>query len=389
MIRRKTKERQNWRGRAEEFGFNFCTMYGKPYWDESVYYQFSSKQIEDDIEDPTEELHQMCIEVVGDVVADDKLMARFQIPESQWDLTRRSWLKGERSLYSRLDLAYDGKSHAKMLENNADTPTSVYESAFWQLLWLEDKITNGDVDSKSDQFNSLQEKLIDRFEVLCQPRNKNETLYFSCCKDSIEDKGTVQYLMDCADESDITTKFIYIEDIGHGVGDGFVDLDDQSITWMFKLYPWEFMFREEYSSLLLTSGMTWLEPPWKSLLSNKALMPLLWERFSNHPNLLPSYFEDNINSTILTSNYVKKPIFSREGSNVSVYKKNVEVASSGGVYGEEGFIYQTYHPLPVFGKNHTLIGSWLVDDKAAGISIREDFNMITQDLARCVPHIIL
>jgi glutathionylspermidine synthase len=43
----------------------------------------------------------------------------------------------------------------------------------------------------------------------------------------------------------------------------------------------------------------------------------------------------------------------------------------------------------VFAGNHTVIGSWLVNDRAAGISIREDHSPITQDMSRFLPHIIL
>lgn len=387
MLRFATKERSDWRTRAEEFGFKFHTMYGEPYWDETAYYQFTLQQIEQHIEDPTREIHQMCLEVVSKVVSSERLMAQFKIPESHWDLIRHSWLAADKSLYSRLDLAYDGISPAKLLENNADTPTSLYETGFWQWLWLEDKVNAGELMRQSDQFNSLQEKLVARFFELHQ-HHADEVLHFACCKDSEEDRGTVQYLEDCANEAGVKTKFVYIEDIGHGEGDVYTDTEDQILTWMFKLYPWEFMLREEYSALLSGAGVAWVEPPWKSILSNKALLPLLWQMFPEHPNLLPAYFEEDLASSNL-NRYVKKPIFAREGSNVSIYIDGKEKDASTGPYGDEGFIYQAYYPLPIFGDNFTLIGSWLVDDKPAGISVREDKHRITQDLSRYIPHIIL
>lgn len=387
MLRCTTDERIDWKAAANEFGFKFHTMYGEPYWDESAYYQFTLQQIENDIEDPTEEIHQMCLEVVNRVVGDDELMKRFQIPQAHWDFVRQSWLSGEESLYSRLDLAYDGKGPAKLYENNADTPTSLYESGFWQWLWLEDKISSEQLGRSTDQFNSLQEKIIDRFfEIAIQ--HPGEVLHFSCCRDTEEDRGTVQYIEDCANEAGIHTKFVYIEDIGHGEGDVFTDCDDQVISWMFKLYPWEFMLREDFGSLLSAAKVSWLEPAWKAILSNKALLPMLWKLFPNHPNLLPTYFEDELSGSTL-KNYVKKPIFAREGSNVSIYVDGKEVEASHGPYGDEGFIYQEYYPLPQFNDNFTLIGSWLVNDKPAGISVREDSEKITQDLSRYVPHIIL
>lgn len=387
MIRLISRERPGWRDRAREFGFHFHTMYGEPYWNESAYYQFTLKQIEDDLETPTAELHQMCLAVVERAVRDEELMRRFRVPREHWDLVADSWQSGERSLYSRLDLAYSGQGPAKLYENNADTPTSLYETGFWQWLWLEDKVNSGDIPRSADQFTSVQEKLVNRFAELKQ-HYPGETLHLACCRDTEEDRGTVQYLEDCANEAGIATRFVYIEDIGHGEGDLFTDLDNQVIRWVFKLYPWEFMLRESYSALLARAGTRWLEPPWKALLSNKALLPMLWKMFPDHPNLLPSYFEDELGSSGLTR-FVKKPIFAREGANVSIHIDGEEVLASEGPYGEEGFIHQAYCPLPKFADNYTLIGSWLIDDQPAGISLREDRSVITQDLSRYLPHIIL
>ncbi len=388
MIRMPISERLDWQAKAEEFGFKFHTLYGEKYWDESAYYQFSLQQIEEDLEAPTEEIHQMCLSVVEKVINDEQWLSRFCIPENQWDFVLQSWKNGDPSLYSRLDFAYNGKGHAKLYENNADTPTSLYETGFWQWLWLQENVDAGKLPLKADQFNSLQEKLINRFSDL-QYLTPDRVLHFACCKDTEEDRGTVQYLEDCANAAGIKTKFVYIEDIGRDNQHQFTDRDDHVIEWLFKLYPWEFMFQEEFGSSLGQQNLRFIEPPWKSLLSNKALLPMLWKMFPNHPNLLPAFFEDELNQPDVPSKLVKKPIFSREGSNISIIDGSHSIASSDGPYGAEGFIYQSLHPLPLFGQNHTLIGSWLINDEAAGISLREDANAITQDMSRYLPHIIL
>lgn len=388
MLRIPLRQRPHWRTKAKELGFKFHTIDGEIYWDESAYYQFSLEQIEEGIEAPTEELHQMCLAVVEQVLQDESLMRRFCIPQPYWDFVRQSWLNGDPSLYSRLDFAYSGDGQAKLYENNADTPTSVYETGFWQWLWLADNVDQGALPRQSDQFNSLQEKLVNRFYDLMY-LTPDRALHFACCKDTEEDRGTVQYLEDCAIEAGLSTYFTYIEDIGRDSTGRFTDLDDQVITWMFKLYPWEFMFREEFAPLLCNSQVRWLEPPWKSILSNKALLPMLWKLFPNHPNLLPAFFEDELHLAGEHSSLVKKPIFSREGANISIINGQTQTACSDGPYGEEGYIYQATQLLPQFGKNYTLIGSWLVDDQAAGISIREDASPITQDTSRYLPHIIL
>lgn len=109
--------------------------------------------------------------------------------------------------------------------------------------------------------------------------------------------------------------------------------------------------------------------------------------FPNHPNLLPAYFAEDDHPPL--DHYVIKPLFSREGANIQIVENGKEVAKVDGPYGEEGMIIQQFHPLPKFGDSYTLIGSWLVNDQPCGIGLREDRELITQDLSRFYPHIIL
>ncbi|WP_350305367.1 glutathionylspermidine synthase family protein [Photorhabdus viridis] len=378
-------ERPDWREKATEYGFNFHTMHGEPYWCEDAYYQFSLAQIEE-IENTTAELHQMCLQVVEKVVDSEELLTKFQIPKHCWDFVRSSWITSQPSLYSRLDLAYDGKSPAKLLENNADTPTSLYESAFFQWIWLEDQMNAGLLPAHADQFNSMQEQLIERFAQL-RDEHGFGLLHMTCCQDTQEDRGTIQYLQDCALEAGVPTEFLFIEEIGLGEKGQFTDLQDQVISNLFKLYPWEMMFREIFATKLEDAGVRWLEPAWKSIISNKALLPMLWKMFPNHPNLLPAYFADDNHPAM--DSYVIKPLFSREGANIRIIENGKEIASADGPYGKEGMIVQQFHTLPKFGDSYTLIGSWLVNDQPCGIGLREDRELITQDLSRFYPHIIL
>jgi glutathionylspermidine synthase len=203
----------------------------------------------------------------------------------------------------------------------------------------------------------------------------------------------VQYLQDCAKEAGLDSYFVFIEDIGLSIDGELTDLQDNVISDCFKLYPWEFMQRDEFGPHAVSSGVGWIEPIWKTILSNKALLPALWQSFEGHPNLLPAFYESDKHlmnhSKYANSKWVKKPIYSREGANIEVFSGSITDLSSDGPYGEEGFIYQSFVPLPRYKNNYTLIGSWLVNDQAAGISVREDVSPITQDMSRYLPHIIL
>ncbi len=117
------------------------------------------------------------------------------------------------------------------------------------------------------------------------------------------------------------------------------------------------------------------------MLSNKAVLPLLWELFPGHPNLLPASFEP------LRGDQVKKPVLGREGANISVIRGGRTVAETPGDYGADGFVYQQYAALPDFGGLRPVVGSWVVDGEPAGMGIRED-GLITGNLARFVPHAI-
>lgn len=393
MLRLPTLARNNWQALAKEYGFHFHTMYGDTYWDESAYYQFSLNQIEEHIEKPTAEIHEMCLHVVSEAIKNEETLKKLAIPELAWQAMADSWNEKHPSLYSRLDFSYDGKHPAKLLENNADTPTSLYETGFWQWLWLENKVQAGHISRNADQFNSVQEKLIRVFQQISQ-FYQCRFMHFACAKDSIEDRGTVQYLQDCASEAGLDTYFTYMEDIGVDAFEQLSDKNDILIEHCFKLYPWEFMLREPFAEQTISSRVGWVEPIWKSVLSNKGLLPLLWQSFENHPNLLPAFFESDFAKYAKQSSHsswVKKPLYSREGANIDIFDVNTQHknASSEGPYGEEGFIYQANHPLPKFGDNYTLIGSWLIGDEPAGISVREDKNLITQDMSRYLPHIIL
>jgi glutathionylspermidine synthase len=159
-------ERPDWKHTAESLGFMFHTIDDEPYWDESAYYQFSLAQIENDLEDPTTELHEMCMDLVDRVVRSEELLDRLSIPASYYDMIRTSWLEGHPHLYGRMDFSYSGNGPAKLLELNYDTPTSLYEAAAFQWGWLEQCIERGTLPRHADQFNSIDTKLHQAFAEL-------------------------------------------------------------------------------------------------------------------------------------------------------------------------------------------------------------------------------
>ena len=377
MKRNKITVRENWKAKVEELGFNYHTLDGAIYWDESAYYEFNYNQI-DILEKATNDIYKLCLQAVDHVIKNN-LYDQFLIPNEFKSLIEKSWKNSTPSIYGRYDLSWNGDENTppKMLEFNADTPTSLFEAGVIQWFWLQE------VFPTSDQFNSIHEKLIDWWKKI-KPFLNDQSLYFSCLKEFPEDLINVLYLQDCASQAGLKTNFISIHDIGRNEN-SFVDLEEKTINNIFKLYPWEWMLNEEFGNLLLTSKTQWIEPPWKMILSNKAILPLLWKLFPNHPNLLECY-ADGPQKMI---NYVQKPILSREGANVILVENDIVTCETQGEYGEEGYIYQQLHKLPNFENNFPVIGSWVIGGKSAGIGIRESGSLITDSFSRFLPHIII
>jgi glutathionylspermidine synthase len=374
MRREAIKPRNNWRERCEEAGFLFHSM-GGTYWDESACYAFSSAQV-DQLEDVSAELHHLCLQAAKELV-NNRRLAELAIPEPFRELVAQSWARAEPSLFGRFDLSWDGEGEPKLLEYNADTPTSLLEASVVQWHWLEDR--QRDTGKDADQFNSIHEKLVERWGELKAALGGGR-LHLACLKDNDEDLGNTEYLRDCALQAGWDARQLHIEDIGWD-GARFVDLEDQPVQALFKLYPWEWLAREEFGVHLLARPARIIEPAWKMLLSNKALLVVLWEMNYGHPNLLPTYFDPQR----FGADYVKKPLLSREGANITIRSRGTVRAQPGG-YGAEGFVYQGVAPLPEFGGRYPVIGSWMVGDRPAGIGIREDDSPITKNTSRFVPH---
>ncbi|MCW5761235.1 MAG: glutathionylspermidine synthase family protein [Phenylobacterium sp.] len=386
MKRIKTDERPGWDEKAEQLGFTWRHLDGARYWDERAYYQFSLAEIEAGLEAPARELHAMCLDLVAEAVKSEELMAKLAIPEASRDDVAESWARRDPTLYGRFDFAYDGTGPAKLYEYNADTPTSIYESGAFQWIWLEDMIAAGRLPADADQFNSLHEKLEQRFRAIFPGSG---FVHFAADPESVEDRQTVRYLEDIAAQAGLEPRFVPIGEIGLDADGRFVDADRYIIQAAFKLYPWEEMFREPYAANIAGSRTRFLEPPWKAVLSNKGLLPLLWERHAGHPNLLPAFFEDDPAMAELGRSYVRKPLFSREGANIELVQggRRAKVLDQG--YGAEGHIRQALHPITAFDRNYPVVGAWIVGDEPAGVGVREDRSRVTKNLSRFVPHVIL
>lgn len=365
MERHTIKPRDNFLERIEGSGL----VWSDDYWDDTAYYSFNSNQIAE-IEKATEECHQMFIEA-GDFVINNDLFDDFGIPEHAREMIVETWNNEPPCLnYGRFDFGYDGVNPPKLFEYNCDTPTSLLEASVIQWDWKTDVFPN------LDQFNNIDAKLISRYNSLGV-----KEIHFGYVNDEVgEDPVTVAYHMDCAQRAGIKPIMLDMNDVGYT--NEFVDADENPIQNFFHLYPWEWMITEEFGVQIPYSDILWLEPAWKMMWSNKAILPILYKLYPDSPYLLKSSFDNDVGS-----NYVKKPILAREGANITIHTDKIKDLYSEGRYNTETCIYQEFYSLPEFEGKYPVIGSWCMDGYAVGMGIRED-GLITGNKAKFRPHVI-
>ncbi|WP_171164219.1 glutathionylspermidine synthase family protein [Streptomyces sp. I05A-00742] len=398
MRRHRTTPRPGWQETVEEQGLIYpLTRHPdgelRPYWDESAYYSFTLPEVEA-LEETVEELHGMCLAAAANIV-DTGRFADLGITDPRLaGLVAESWHRRAElpSLYGRFDLHYDGNGPARLLEYNADTPTSLVEAASPQWFWMEERFAGV---AGADQWNSLHERLVDAWKRQAALLPPGAPLHFahSAGDELGEDLMTVAYLRETAAQAGLDTRAISMENIGWDrISGRFVDERYGFLRACFKLYPWEWLVADDFGPHVLdtldngggTGSTLWIEPAWKMLLSNKALLAVLWELFPGHPNLLPAYL-DGPRELARTTGYVAKPLLGREGAGVTVHP----AGDGAPALRDERCCYQELAPLPSFDGNHVVLGAWVVEDEPAGLGIRESEGLVTDGYARFLPHVIL
>ena len=400
-------ERLNWREKVEQLGFPYHTSELDDgtvdrYWTESAYYRFTLRQV-NRIEAAANKLHEMSMDALGNVLTSrPDVLARMGYSPAFLEQARADWDNDAPGLYGRFDFALrrgsvqdgnDAQFFPVMLEYNAETPTSLLEAAAIQWHWLKDSFP------QDDQFNSIHEQLIETWKHFkAETGEAQPTLHLAFAEQSVEDEGNLRYLADTAQQAGFEPILLSMRDVSMGELESgehvFCDPSGQQVERLFKLYPWEWMHREDFFTDYLKSPFQIFEPTWRALLANKALLPILWEMFPDSPYLLKAWFtEEEARSSGLP--FVKKPILGREGAGVSLYNAQGELVRDGSADVLErpdvGFIYQEQAQLlegvlddgtPV----SAVMGAWVIGEAACGMGIREDRSTVTGNLSSFVPH---
>lgn len=376
FIRDQRAPRADWYSKVSETGMSYAISEGQTYWNEAACYHLDSKLV-DMIEEATNDLHAMCMEMIGQIITQGDISHFYPyLVDAEIDMITSSWMNSHRYLYGRFDFGMDRYYQLKAYEYNADTPTSLLEASIVQWNWKEEVLPH------QDQFNSIHEKLIDLWKNSFGYAGR---VHFAAMREApAEDWATIHYLADTAIQAGLQATSIDLDAIGWSAPN-FVDMNNEPINTLFKLYPWEWLTKDEFGANIMQSSTFFIEPPWKMLLSTKALMAALWQYYPECPLLLPTFLGNvttEYDKSYNQARFMMKPIHGREGQGI----KEIERPWTFGEHTGD-FVFQEKFTTPTFASRTPVIGSWVIGDQSAGIGIRESTTEITTNMSQFVPHV--
>lgn len=373
-------------------------------------------------------LHEMFLKATEKVLNDDKLLIKFGIPTSLWDKIKSSFAHQKHTLSGRFDFAFHD-NQLKIYEYNADSSSTLLETGYISQKWLESLNVSRMGRNSGAQLSNDITQAFRRMGI-------SETIHFFIDDDD-EEEYTALFVKQCADAAGIPTKLIRPNFKAEGSSktnlvdfewrDGVIcDLEGVPVKHLWKTWSWETIFTDYKSvvgddaassdSTTATSTLaskvnkrenknkngshprisevflsdhvvTVLEPLWKTITGNKALLPIIWDMFPHHANLLRTEWE--LTDDLRTTGFAMKPIVGRQGQNVTLVKPHGHLlAESVGKFGERDMIYQELFSLPEFEGHHCLLGGWIIGGRYSSTGIREDTAIITSLDSPCPPMLI-
>ncbi|MFA9373728.1 MAG: glutathionylspermidine synthase family protein [Poseidonibacter sp.] len=331
----------------------------------------------------------------GEYVIENDLFHEINIPFNLVETIKDSWENDVHwHLYSRFDLAggIDGKP-IKLIEFNADTPTSLFETAIIQWALLK---ANG-LD-ESSQFNNLYDALKDNFKRIITLDSDIENfeeyykdlgwkILFSSISGSSEDVNTTRLLQHIASEAGFNTDFEVIENVEFA--DEGIFANEQSFEFWFKLIPWEDIAIDESELALILADIIKekkaiiFNPAYTLMFQSKGFMKILWDLYPNHPLLLETSFEP-----LEGKKQVEKRCFGREGANTKIINEDgsIDVETSGDYEGHKA-IYQEYVELNTDENGVTYQAGVFYAYEACALGFRRG-EKILNNTSKFVGHII-
>ncbi|NEM97158.1 glutathionylspermidine synthase family protein [Pontibacter burrus] len=347
-----------------------------------------NEQDADALLEAADTLYDMMLQSVPDELPDAFLNV-LGIPQNLWQLVRHSWNDDRHwHLYGRFDLAQTPEG-PKLLEFNADTATSIPETAVVQWASLAAAGKND-----ANQYSGLYEALVEQFKTWRMMNNDlAPALLLTYIGGSAEDETNCAVLAQAATEAGFDTHLCPIEEVNistqgaeRGVWAQIGQEQWQQFPFLFKLLPWEQIAWEEpelcesLTQLVRSRNVVIANPAYTLLFQSKGMLAWLWKAYPYHPLLLEADLAP------LRDKYIRKPYFGREGQSIEVVDK-VPVTKMEGEYDQQQQVYQRWCDLPQDNKGYTYQAGVFWAGEGCAIGFRREKGIIT-NLSQFVPHLV-
>ena len=331
----------------------------------------------------------------GTYVMQNNLLDSLGIPRNLHELVRLSWEDDRHlHLFGRFDFAggVDGLP-IKLLEFNADTPTSLPETAIIQ--WAQLK-ANGLPEEA--QFNHVYDALIDNFNRLKSLNPDREpAILFSTLRGAQEDDDNVSLLVAAAGEAGFETRFCYVDEVNFSDTEGIFAPDGKGnftrFDFWFKLVPWEYVAQDEpelckiLTQIVRRDLAVILNPAYTMLFQSKAILKYLWDLFPEDSALLEASLVEPVGKSNFP--FVQKVLFGREGANVSIHDEiGLPVEVRGGEYEKQPSVYQALAQLARDESGQYYQAGVFFAYESCGLGFRRSPKKIIDNGAQFVGHIV-
>ena len=376
----------------EELGFSWHTDSDGTKYISDALVQVSQREA-DAYYEATNTIYDMYVEAAEYVIEND-LFFDLGIPFNLVDIIKKSWENDVHwHIYGRFDLAggVDDKP-IKLIEFNADTPTSLFETALLQ--WAILKYNNMDEDK---QFNNVYDAITQNFKRLItlfddtsefDERYDGWKILFSSISGNDEEEATTKLLQQMATDAGFVTGFEFLEDT-HFDENGIYDKDENSYEYWFKLYPWEDIATDEpelattLTNIMQNQKAIILNPAYTLLFQSKGIMKIMYDLFPDSPYLLQTSFEP-----LKGMKQVEKTVFGREGANTKIIEENETISTqTDGPYSNYKKVYQEYVEFAKDDKGSKYQAGVFFAYEACGLSFRKG-GEILDNMSKFVGHII-
>lgn len=341
----------------------------------------------------TNELHAMFMHATNYVLRDDALLSRFNLPQALWPRLHQSWDNRRNEMVTgRFDFAISGAGGLKVYEYNCDSASCHMETGKVQGLWA--------AQAGCDVGRCPGDPLFPALVEAWREAEVNGLIHIMQDRDG-EESYHALYMQRAIEEAGLKSKVIKgLSNLRWGEAGEVLDCDGIPITWVWKTWSWETaldQIRDQINDddeklrlsqtidratqaprlvdVLLRQSVMVYEPLWSLIPSNKAILPVLWLLYPDHPYLLECHFE--LTPSLQSTGYVAKPIVGRCGHNISLFDhRNHLLDETAGKFDDRDIIYQALAPLPVIDGKNVQLCTFSVDGTYAGACVRVDKSKI-------------